>query len=79
MGSSTAHRIAVAAGVVAVVACGFVWQAAGAGAGAGDVAPSAPDSGTTSVRTNQDPADVEEYWTPERMENAEPAPMPEDD
>ncbi|MFC8074334.1 hypothetical protein ACFUN8_02180 [Streptomyces sp. NPDC057307] len=79
MGSSTARRIRVAAGVVAVVAGGFGLQAVGSGADAGDGAPSAPDSGTTGVRTNQDPADVEEYWTPERMENAEPAPMPEDD
>lgn len=73
----TARRIAVAAGVLAVIAGGFVWRAAASGAG--DAAPPAPASGTTGVRTNQNPADVDAYWTPERMENAEPAPMPEDD
>ncbi|MFC8824734.1 hypothetical protein ACFT9I_05160 [Streptomyces sp. NPDC057137] len=72
----TARRIVVAAGVVAVIAGGFAWQSAASGAG--DGAPSDPGSGTTGVRTNQDPADVDEYWTPERMDNAEPAPMPED-
>ncbi|MGW0824702.1 hypothetical protein [Streptomyces sp. NPDC002845] len=77
MKPSTARKLALATGAVALITAGFAWQAA-----ASDTpseSPASPDSGTTSVKTGQDPSAVEEYWTPERMENAEPAPMPEDD
>ncbi|MEU4682238.1 hypothetical protein [Streptomyces xinghaiensis] len=39
----------------------------------------APDGGTSVSDVQEDPSAVQEYWTPERMENAEPAPMEEDD
>ncbi|MBQ0983780.1 hypothetical protein KBZ10_04425 [Streptomyces sp. F63] len=42
-------------------------------------APAPADGGGTSVsEVPPDPSGVQEYWTPERMENAEPAPMEED-
>lgn len=33
------------------------------------------DDSVVSI-TEQSPAEVEEYWTPERMRNAQPMPMP---
>lgn len=35
-----------------------------------------PNASIVSHRSNDDPQKVREYWTPERMRKARPAPMP---
>ncbi|MFI9200281.1 hypothetical protein [Streptomyces sp. NPDC053048] len=35
-----------------------------------------PDASTSGHHTGQDPASAEAYWTPERLREARPAPMP---
>lgn len=38
-----------------------------------------PDPGTTAHDVRQDPEQVRDHWTPERMREAEGAPMPKRD
>ncbi|QYX83521.1 hypothetical protein [Streptomyces akebiae] len=38
-----------------------------------------PDPGTTAHDVRQDPEQVRDHWTPERMREAEDAPMPKRD
>lgn len=62
--------IAVAAAATAGIAA--VWSAS-----ASTPAPSPPNTGLTGSQIQQPaPAD---YWTPERMRDAQPAPMPAPD
>ncbi|MEZ0070728.1 hypothetical protein [Planotetraspora sp. GP83] len=35
------------------------------------------DPGVVSKEINEDPDEVADYWTPEKMEGAEPMPMPQ--
>ncbi|WP_431783698.1 hypothetical protein [Streptomyces chumphonensis] len=42
-----------------------------------DPAPAPPGDGSSS-EVRQHPSEVEEYWTEERMRDADPAPMPEE-
>ncbi|MEE1758734.1 hypothetical protein [Streptomyces sp. SP18BB07] len=51
------------------------WRAA---AGAPDP-ESRPDPATTTHEPGRDPAEVREYWSPERMRDAGGAPMPKRD
>ena len=60
--------VPLAAAIVAVAA----WRAV-----TPDPAP-APGLGTTSSDVRQSPDEAQDYWTPERMREAQPAPMPED-
>ncbi|MBD3930160.1 hypothetical protein IF129_01040 [Streptomyces chumphonensis] len=38
----------------------------------------APPGDTSTSEVREHPSDVEEYWTEERMRDADPAPMPEE-
>lgn len=73
--SGTSRWVAAAAVVAAVVVAVTAWRTA-ATASEPD---SQPDSGTTAHETRQDPEKVRQYWTPERMREAEGAPMPKRD
>ncbi|ULR55462.1 hypothetical protein [Streptomyces deccanensis] len=69
-------RWAAAAAVVgAVVVAVTAWRAAATAPDPG----SQPDSATTTHETGQDPDQAREYWTPERMREADDAPMPKRD
>ncbi|GAA4507980.1 MULTISPECIES: hypothetical protein [Nonomuraea] len=79
------------AAVVGVVVAGGVWVAAAASAGRLDQVrqstravveqvsppPSEPTDIVVSTGVNPDPEDVLQYWTDERLEDAQPMPMPE--
>ncbi|MFE6134446.1 hypothetical protein ACFQ6Q_40280 [Streptomyces sp. NPDC056437] len=81
MRRGTVSRWATAAVLLAAVVAVAAWRSA-----AGAPPPGTePDSGSTrgDVLPNPDEVDevdeVRDYWTPERMKDARPAPMPEDD
>ncbi|PJE94344.1 hypothetical protein CUT44_29285 [Streptomyces carminius] len=81
MRTATVRRTVLASGaalaVAAALAAGLVRRAA---AGTGRRPPGPPRSGTTTgAPADRGPAATGEYWTPGRMRNAGPAPMPEDD
>ncbi|MGI5271428.1 hypothetical protein ACQEUU_19895 [Nonomuraea sp. CA-218870] len=78
------------AAVVGVVVAGGVWVAAAASAGRldqvrestravveQDPSPSVPADVVVSTEINPDPQDVLRYWSDERLEDAQPMPMPE--
>jgi hypothetical protein len=66
--ASTRLRVLAATVVAAAVVIAVAARAAGAPASGGD--PASPES-------HREPAPAPtDYWTKERMENAEPAPMP---
>ena len=67
MKRSAVRALAATAGGAAVVATAVVLRQA---------PPSEPADGTSSFEIQQDPRDVEQYWTERRMAEAEPAPMP---
>ncbi|MER6154140.1 hypothetical protein ABT147_01185 [Streptomyces sp. NPDC001868] len=69
--AAVAALVAAFAAVVAVAA----WRTAAA---ASEPEPQ-PDSGTTTNDVRQDAEKVRDYWTPERMKNADNAPMPKRD
>ncbi|WNO76512.1 hypothetical protein [Streptomyces sp. AM8-1-1] len=74
----TVGRWATAAVLLAAVVAVAAWRSA-----AGAPPPGTePDSGSTRGDVLPGPdvvAEVRDYWTPERMNDARPAPMPEDD
>lgn len=43
---------------------------------AGSSERAAADTGPVTSESSQDPKEIEEYWTKERMDSAEPIPMP---
>jgi hypothetical protein len=75
---STVRRVAVSAAAI-VAAAGVVVVWAATASSRPTPARLDPDSGSTSSRIQPAPAPGEEYWTPERMRSAQPAPMPPDD
>ncbi|MCC3651934.1 hypothetical protein LIX60_10730 [Streptomyces sp. S07_1.15] len=77
MKGSAPRKLLLLAGVAAAIA-GAIALRPDAAAEAPGPSP-APDGGTSVSEVQEDPSAVREYWTPERMENAEPAPMEEDD
>ncbi|MEU4570274.1 hypothetical protein [Micromonospora sp. NPDC023956] len=65
---------AVAVVLVAVVVAGVVAaRRSGPGEQPGSTGGAVGDTGTTSTRL---PSPDDSYWSPERMRDAEPAPMP---
>lgn len=67
--------IVLAGGAAAIATVAIVGFAAASQAGRG---PDVRDSSQPTVHTVQEnPQEVEEYWTEERMRSAKPAPMPE--
>jgi hypothetical protein len=75
MRRSSLSRWAAAAGLVAAVVAVAAWRSA---ATASESEPP-PDPGTTINDVRQDPEKVRDYWTPERMREAQDAPMPKRD
>ncbi|MGW3626687.1 hypothetical protein [Streptomyces sp. NPDC000880] len=74
MRRSSLSRWGTAAALLAAVVASAAWRTAAAAP-----APEPqPDSGTTSSDVRQSPDEVRDYWTPERMQEARPAPMPDD-
>ncbi|ACY96726.1 MULTISPECIES: hypothetical protein [Thermomonospora] len=67
--------IAMGGGAAAIAAITIVGFAAASQAGRAPDAQEPAQPVTHEVQ--QDPQEVEEYWTEERMRNAKPAPMPE--
>jgi hypothetical protein len=85
MTSGTVRKLALLAGTVAVVAAIVALRfaddtTASGSSGSGPEETTAPD-GVVVHEVEQDPGDAAAYWTPERMRDAKPAPMPvlEDD
>ncbi|MCE7080506.1 hypothetical protein [Streptomyces sp. ST2-7A] len=78
MTSGTARKVGLLATTLAVVVIVVALRFVGNDGAADGPAGPAPDD-TIGHETGQSPKDVEDYWTPERMEEAEPAPMPEDE
>ncbi|AVZ76325.1 hypothetical protein SLUN_33090 [Streptomyces lunaelactis] len=75
MRRSSLSRWGTAAALLAAVVAVAAWRTAAADPARGPQ----PDSGTTSSDERQSPDEVRDYWTPQRMKEARPAPMPEDD
>ncbi|MGW1674148.1 hypothetical protein [Streptomyces sp. NPDC002324] len=75
MRRSSLSRWAVAAGLLAVVVAVAAWRTA---ASASD-SESQPEPGSTVNEVRQDPEKVRDHWTPERMREAQDAPMPKRD
>ncbi|WFB11221.1 hypothetical protein LRS74_32440 [Streptomyces sp. LX-29] len=78
-GRGRANRLpwwGTAAAVLAAVVALVAWRTAAA-APKPPQPPPAPGSTSSDVRP--DPGTSEGYWTPERMREARPAPMPEDE
>lgn len=71
--NKTMISLAVIAAVAAVIAGGMARADRHAPAAP---AGSAPSAGIVSHRSTDDPQQVRDYWTPERMRHARPAPMP---
>ncbi|WP_416901956.1 hypothetical protein [Micromonospora echinospora] len=73
-GWGVAVGAAVAVVLVAVVVAGVVTaRRPGTGQESGSTGGAVGDTGTTSTRL---PSPDASYWSPERMDDAEPAPMP---
>nr|CAI05924.1 hypothetical protein [Micromonospora echinospora] len=73
-GWGTAVGVAVAVVLVAVVVAGVVTvRRSGTAEGSGATGGMVGDTGTTSTRL---PSPDDSYWSPERMGDAGPAPMP---
>jgi hypothetical protein len=71
------RKLVLFAGVVAAVAGAMALRPEASETPA--PSPATSDGGGTSTsEVRQDPSAVQKYWTPERMEKAEPAPMAED-
>ncbi|QCX78469.1 hypothetical protein C9F11_24265 [Streptomyces sp. YIM 121038] len=73
------RKLALAtATALALLTAGLAWQAAAADGGGHPASPGAgAKSGTvSSERVEHGPGAAGDYWTPERMRAAEPAPMP---
>ncbi|EMF57667.1 MULTISPECIES: hypothetical protein [Streptomyces] len=75
MRRSSLSRWAAAAGLVAVVVAVAAWRTA---ATASD-SEAQPEPGSTVNEVRQDPKTVRDHWTPERMREAQDAPMPKRD
>ncbi|MFF5359945.1 hypothetical protein ACFY4I_11195 [Streptomyces scabiei] len=75
MRRSNLSRWAVAAALVAAVVAVAAWRTAAA---ATESEPQ-PEPGSTVRDVRQDPERLRDYWTPERMREAEDAPMPKRD
>ncbi|MEU1553659.1 hypothetical protein ABZ517_13185 [Streptomyces scabiei] len=75
MRRSNLSRWAVAAALVAAVVAVAAWRTAAA---ATESEPQ-PEPGSTVYDVRQDPERLRDYWTPERMREAEDAPMPKRD
>ncbi|MDW8803498.1 hypothetical protein P1P68_01395 [Streptomyces scabiei] len=75
MRRSNLSRWAVAAALVVAVVAVAAWRTAAA---ATESEPQ-PEPGTTVNDVRQDPERLRDYWTPERMREAEDAPMPKRD
>ncbi|MFE7760511.1 hypothetical protein [Streptomyces sp. NPDC057438] len=75
MRRSNLSRWAVAAALVAAVVAVAAWRTAATAS----ESESRPDPGTTANEVRQDPEGLRDYWTPERMREAEDAPMPKRD
>jgi hypothetical protein len=76
-GPFPAGRTVVMAGLLAV-AVAVVAVAVALVVRPGAVAPRPGPADSVGVRAEpQDPEAVREYWTPERMRDAQPAPMPQ--
>lgn len=75
MRRSSPNRWAAAAALVAAVVAVAAWRTAAAAS----ASEPQPDSGTTTNDVRQDAEKVRDYWTPERMKNADNAPMPKRD
>ena len=61
---------------LAVVAAVAVAAVVAGGMARADRHAPAPRGDIVSHRATEDPQHVREYWTPERMRHARPAPMP---
>ncbi|MDQ0931476.1 hypothetical protein [Streptomyces turgidiscabies] len=72
--SSPVRWTAVVA-LVAAVAAMVAWRASASAA----ESESQPDSGTMVNDVRKAPEKVQDYWTPERMKQAQDAPMPKRD
>ena len=80
MKRSTARKLAVAAVVVAA-AIGILTIRSATASTPRTPPPGPPDntgSDSGSVSSEIQPQPTQNYWTPERMRNARPAPMPRD-
>ncbi|MGA4840249.1 hypothetical protein [Streptomyces sp. G45] len=67
------------ASAVALLTAGLAWQASAADSDAGGrPAPGAKPDVSVGKRIEHAPSSAAEYWTPERMRAAKPAPMPAD-
>ncbi|MFI9463892.1 hypothetical protein [Streptomyces xiamenensis] len=76
MGRSTRRALAavgILTGVLVVGALAGMAMALASDSGESE------DSGVITHTTDEDPQDVLDYWTPERIRDAEPAPMPNPD
>ena len=67
------RRWMTAAALLAAVVAVAAWRTA-----APAPAPDPPGTETTSSEVRQDAGEMRDYWTPERMQEARPRPMPED-
>ncbi|MFE0688575.1 hypothetical protein ACFV0Z_10585 [Streptomyces xiamenensis] len=70
MGRSTRRALAAVGILTGVLVVGALAGMAMA------LASDSEDSGVITHTTDEDPQDVLDYWTPERIRDAEPAPMP---
>lgn len=75
MRRSNLSRWVVAAALVAAVVAVAAWRTA---AVATESEPQ-PEPGTTVNDVRQDPERLRDHWTPERMREAQDAPMPKRD
>ncbi|MFY1703357.1 hypothetical protein ACN28G_16730 [Micromonospora sp. WMMA1923] len=71
-------RAVIGAGVAVLVLLGGAAGVAGWLRVGGDRPVGGPPAGISeTTRSTSAPQEAAEYWTPERMRDAEPAPMPE--
>lgn len=73
------RKLALAtATALALLTAGLAWQASAADGGGHPASPGAGAKSDTvrSERAEHGPGAAGDYWTPERMRAAEPAPMP---
>ncbi|MFD9909535.1 hypothetical protein [Streptomyces sp. NPDC059063] len=67
----------VTAAAVAVLTAGLAWQASAADSdGGGRTSPGAKPDAAIARDAEHDTSPAADYWTPERMRAAQPAPMP---
>ncbi|SEG42713.1 hypothetical protein SAMN04489712_105155 [Thermomonospora echinospora] len=73
------RRIIVLTGAAAAIAAVTVVGFAATGQADNDPEPQDPTQSVVHHQVQQDPQEVEEYWTEERMRNAKPVQMPAPD